>query len=166
MKKLRFGVVGLGMGKGHALGYQSHLQAELVALGDVDEQRLCAAADEMGVPETYTDVKAMFAKANLDAVSRATPNKFHAPLTIAAFKAGLHVLSEKPMALTVKEAERMLAASKAADRNLMINFSPNPSRDGDGAALQALCSPSAWRAGRSVTVAARIGCAYSKEQEP
>jgi predicted dehydrogenase len=56
-------------------------------------------------------------------VSIATPNAFHAPLTIAALKAGLHVLCEKPMAMTVKEAEKMQAAAEKAGKNLMINFS-------------------------------------------
>jgi len=51
------------------------------------------------------------------------PNKYHAPLTIAALRRGLHVLCEKPMATSVREAERMNAAAEKADRNLMINFS-------------------------------------------
>lgn len=121
--KLRLGVVGLGMGQGHVRGFQSHPKAEVVAVCDVDKEKLHALACELGVPQTYTDAVVMFQKAELDAVSIATPNKFHAPLTIAAFKAGLHVLCEKPMAMTVREAERMQAASEAAGKNLMINFS-------------------------------------------
>ena len=122
-RKLRMGVVGLGMGRGHARGYQSHPESELVALCDVDEKRLKEGAAEMGVEQTYTDAGKMFREGGLDAVSIAVPNKFHAPLTIAAFKQGLHVLCEKPMARTVREAERMLAAAEKAKRNLMINFS-------------------------------------------
>lgn len=122
-RKLRMGVVGLGMGRGHARGYQSHPEAELVALCDVDENRLKAVAAELGVQQTYTDAGKMFREAGLDAVSIATPNKFHAPLTIAALERGLHVLCEKPMARTAKEAERMLAAAAKAKKNLMINFS-------------------------------------------
>ena len=122
-RRLRMGVVGLGMGQGHAQGYQSHSGAELVALCDVDEARLQTVAATMEVPEQYTDTRKMFRQAGLDAVSIAVPNKFHAPLTIAALQAGLHVLCEKPMATTVKEAERMQAAARKARRNLMINFS-------------------------------------------
>ena len=65
----------------------------------------------------------MFKKADLDGVSVALPNKLHAPMTIKAIGRGLHVLCEKPMARTVREAERMLQAAKKARRNLMINFS-------------------------------------------
>jgi predicted dehydrogenase len=122
-RKLRLGVVGVGMGRAHARGYQSHPESELVALCDVDGKRLQEAATELGVQQTYTDAIRMFREAGLDAVSIATPNKFHAPLTIAALEQGLHVLCEKPMARTVSEAERMLAAARKARRNLMINFS-------------------------------------------
>ncbi|MEW6754912.1 MAG: Gfo/Idh/MocA family oxidoreductase [Candidatus Latescibacterota bacterium] len=121
--KLRVGVVGLGMGRVHARGYASHPQAELVALCDVDEARLKEVAAELNVKKTYTDASRMFREARLDAVSIATPNKFHAPLTIAALEHGLHVLCEKPMARTVVEAEQMLAAAEEAGRTLMINFS-------------------------------------------
>ncbi len=123
MKKLRMGVVGLGMGRGHARGYLNHPQADLVALCDMDGEKLAREAGEMGVEQTYEDAGEMFEKADLDAVSIAVPNKLHAPLTIAALKRGLHVLCEKPMARTAKEAERMLAAARAAKKNLMINFS-------------------------------------------
>ena len=122
-RKLRMGVVGTGMGRGHMNGYKSHPQAELVAICDIDEKRLAEAAGEMGVKETYTDSRQMFRRAGLDGVSVAVPNKFHAPLTIDALRCGLHVLCEKPMATTVREAERMQAAAKKAGKNLMINFS-------------------------------------------
>ena len=122
-RKLKMGVVGLGMGRGHARGYQSHPGSELAAVCDQDEGRLQEVAAELGGAQTYTDAGKMFREAGLDGVSIATPNKFHAPLTIEALKQGLHVLSEKPMARTVKEAERMLAAAEKAKKNLMINFS-------------------------------------------
>lgn len=121
--KLRVGVVGLGMGAWHAQGYQADGRAEVVALCDLDRRRLEDTACKCGVSELYTDATEMFRKVKLDAVSIATPNKFHAPLTIAALQRGLHVLCEKPMAMTVREAERMVTAAKQAKRNLMINFS-------------------------------------------
>lgn len=123
MKKLRMGVVGVNMGKGHALGFHSHPSAEVVALCDVDETRLNNLADELDVPDRYLDAYEMFNKANIDAVGIAVPNKFHAPMTIAALKKGLHVLCEKPMAMSVAEAKRMNAAAAKAGRNLMIDFS-------------------------------------------
>ncbi len=123
MGRMKMGVIGLGMGRGHARGYHSHEQAELVAICDMDEARLRDVQNELDVPRTYTDAEAMFEAEDLDAVSIAVPNKFHAPLTIAALQRGLHVLCEKPMAMTVAEAQEMNAAAAAAQRNLMINFS-------------------------------------------
>ena len=121
--RLRVGVVGLGMGAWHAQGYQEDGRAEVVALCDVDRSRLEETACKCGVSEVFTDAEGMLRKVKLDAVSIVTPNKFHAPLTIAALRRGLHVLCEKPMAMTVREAERMVAAAQQAKRNLMINFS-------------------------------------------
>ena len=122
-RRLRVGVVGLGMGSVHVEGYQEDGRAEVVALCDVEAARLEKVGRKYGVAELFTDAGEMFRKARLDAVSIATPNTFHAPLTIGACRRGLHVLCEKPMAMTVREAQRMLEAGKKARRNLMINFS-------------------------------------------
>jgi predicted dehydrogenase len=65
----------------------------------------------------------MLKRADLDVVSVATPNKFHAPLTIAALEAGCHVLCEKPMAMTLAEACAMQKTAKACRKKLGINFS-------------------------------------------
>ena len=123
MKKLRCGVIGLGMGQSHVKGYQSHPDAEVVAVADIDAGRLKAAGDKLDVRGRYTDPLEMLRKEKLDMVSVATPNKFHKPLTIAAIKAGCHVLCEKPMALNAAEAEAMLDAARQAKRRIMINFS-------------------------------------------
>lgn len=122
-KKLRCGVIGLGMGSGHANEYRNHPNSELVAISDLNPARLEDAAPKFGNPKTYVDPLEMLAKENLDVLSVATPNKFHKELTIAGLKAGCHVLCEKPMAMNVEEAKAMVAAAKKADRRLMINFS-------------------------------------------
>lgn len=123
MKTLRVGVIGLGMGRAHIQGYQSHPGAEVVAVADLNKDRLQAVADECKVPQRYISAQEMLDKEGLDVVSIATPNKFHKPLTLAAFKAGCHVLCEKPMAMNAAEGREMIAASKKAKKRLMINFS-------------------------------------------
>ncbi len=123
MKKLRVGVIGLGMGRSHIDGYQKHPQAELVAIADTDTARLEKIGAERGIASRYTSALKMIQRENLDIVSVVTPNKFHKPLTLAAFKAGCHVLCEKPMAMNAAEAREMLAASRKARKRLMINFS-------------------------------------------
>jgi predicted dehydrogenase len=122
-RQLRCGVIGVGMGRAHIRGYQSHPGAEVVAAADPDAARLQQAADELRVPARYADPLEMLRKEDLDVVSVATPNKFHLPLALAAFRAGCHVLCEKPMALDAAQGRRMVAAARAARRRLMINFS-------------------------------------------
>jgi len=123
MDKLRVGVIGVGMGKGHVRGFNSHPQAEVVALADLNEERLKKVNEELQVPSIYTSTDEMLAKEKLDVVGIATPNKFHKPLTIAALEAGAHVLCEKPMAMNALEAQEMIDAAEKAGKRLMIDFS-------------------------------------------
>lgn len=123
MSKLRCGVIGLGIGRSHIAGYQSHPSAEVAAVADLDEARLHTVADEYGVPARYQSPEEMLAKERLDVVSVATPNKLHKPLTIAAMRAGCHVLCEKPMAMSATEGRAMLAEAEKTGKLLMINFS-------------------------------------------
>lgn len=123
MEDLKIGVIGLGMGSFHIQGYKKHSRARVVAVADPDAARRAKAAEEHGIKGLYESAEAMLAKEKLDIVSVATPNKFHAPLTIAALQAGAHVQCEKPMAMNAAEAREMLAAAHKADRRLMINFS-------------------------------------------
>lgn len=123
MQKLRVGVIGLGMGSGHVNGYREHPMAEVVALADMDEKRLNIKGQEFGISSLYTDALKMIKNEKLEVVSVATPNKFHQPLTLAALKAGCHVLCEKPMAMNAREGQTMVEAAKKAGKRLMINFS-------------------------------------------
>lgn len=124
VKKLRCAVVGVnGMGQGHITGYKSHPNAEVVAIADVDPDILKMRGDQYQIEKRYSSLTEMLKHEKLDIVSIATPNKFHAPLTIEALNAGCNVLCEKPMATTVAEAEAMLAAAKKNKRKLMIDFS-------------------------------------------
>jgi predicted dehydrogenase len=123
MKPIKVGVIGLGMGRHHITGYQGHPAAQVVAIADVDEARRVEIGDRFNIPGRYETAEQMFAQEKLDVVSVATPNKYHMPLTVAAFEAGCHVLCEKPMAMNADEARLMLSAAEKADRRLMINFS-------------------------------------------
>ena len=123
MQTIRVGVIGLGMGQGHVKGFQCHEAAEVVAIADLNEERLKQTGDALGVPSRYTDAEKMIAEEQLDVISVATPNKFHKSLTLAALASGAHVLCEKPMAMNAVEGREMVEAAKAAGRRLMINFS-------------------------------------------
>jgi len=127
-RTLNTAVIGLGMGRGHLSDYAANPRAHPVAVCDIDTSRLKAMAEQHSIPQErcYTDYRKLLAGAkglDLHAVSVALPNTLHAPVTIAALKAGLHVLCEKPMAMNAAQARRMLAAARKARRTLMINFS-------------------------------------------
>ncbi len=124
MDKIRIGVIGLGgIGRGHVKSFAGNANATVVAISDLNEQLLKEIGDNNEVANRYTDAYEMLEKEAVDVVCIATPNKFHKPYAIAAFKAGLHVFCEKPMAMNATEAEEMLAASKTAKKRLMIDFS-------------------------------------------
>lgn len=119
---VRIGVVGLGMGRHHARGYAEAERAELSAICDLDEGLLAEYKAKYPLAKTYTQYEEMFASAGLDAVSIALPNFLHADVAIAAMRAGLHVLSEKPMALDAEQAAEMVRVSRETNRKLMIHF--------------------------------------------
>ncbi len=122
-KGFKVGVIGLGMGRHHLRCFHEHPSSKVVAIADQEPQRLKEIGDQYGIKKRYSDGAEMIEKEKLDVVSIATPNKFHCPLTVHAFKKGCHVFCEKPMAMTVEEAEKMNRAAPKAKRSLMINFS-------------------------------------------
>jgi predicted dehydrogenase len=122
-KRLRVGVVGLGIGRQHIEGWRQHPQAEVVAIADADPARLAQVGEQYGIRRRHADLADMLASTPLDVISICTPNVFHKDLTLQALAAGCHVLCEKPMAMNAAEGEEMLAAAERAGRRLMINFS-------------------------------------------
>ena len=120
--KVRVGVIGLGMGRAHLAGYQSCPDCKIVAICDMDKGRLASAGDEFEVEERFTRIEEMLAMKDLEAVSVALPNYLHCPITVQALRAGKHVLCEKPMAMTVEEAETMVKTAGDLGKKLMIHF--------------------------------------------
>ena len=86
----------------------------VVGLVGTDPDRTARRAERAGVPHTFTDLEAALARDDVVAVTIATPPHTHAPLAIAAVRAGRHVICEKPFALDATEARAMLAAAEAA----------------------------------------------------
>jgi predicted dehydrogenase len=110
-KQIRIGVIGLGIGGGHADHFKKLADCEVTALADLNPDRLKTVGERLGITARYAEAGDMLEREPLDAVVIATPNKFHAPLTLAALKRGLHVFCEKPMAMSVAEATAMKAAA-------------------------------------------------------
>jgi len=122
-RRLKVAVIGLGMGRGHAKAAAENPKADLVALCDIDRAKLAEHGAKLGVENGYTDYKTMLREQKLDIVSVSLPNVLHKPVTIAALKAGAHVICEKPMAMNTRQAEQMAAVAKQTRRKLMINLS-------------------------------------------
>ncbi len=127
MKKLKIGIIGCG-----GIANQKHFPAltfhkekcELVAFCDIVEERAMTAAEKFGSEDAkiYTDYNDLLKDESIDIVHVLTPNVSHAPITIAAFKAGKNVLCEKPMAHTTEAAEAMMEAWKASGKKFTIGY--------------------------------------------
>jgi predicted dehydrogenase len=89
--------------------------AELVAVCDNDRPKARALADRFGVPDVFTDIEDLLELDDLDAVVIATPNHLHEPHALSALAAKRHVLCERPLALSSRGVERILAAAAKAD---------------------------------------------------
>jgi len=114
LEYLRYGVVGIkGMGHGHLKTIAASPVAKLGAICDIDLDAAKARREEFAVDvPVFGDYEKMLAGAELDAVTLAVPHYLHAPMAIAAAERGLHVLTEKPMAISVAECDRMIEACR------------------------------------------------------
>jgi predicted dehydrogenase len=112
MDKVRFGIVGTGgMGSGHVSTIQNVEEAQLMAVCDVDENAVKPHAEKLGI-KAFTDYKELIDSGLVDAVIVATPHYYHPIVAVYAMKKGLAVLSEKPMAATVKAGDEMIKTAK------------------------------------------------------
>jgi UDP-N-acetyl-2-amino-2-deoxyglucuronate dehydrogenase len=120
-KKIRFGVIGCGnIGPRHMVVIQEETRAELAAICDCDENRLATIAHKYPGIDTYTDFESLLKHPSLDLVSICTPHDLHAPMAIAAAKAGKNVLVEKPMAIKLEDAQAMTRAARENNVRLMV----------------------------------------------
>ena len=118
---IRIGIIGCGGIAGqHVRGYATCPDVEVIACADITMERAREFASKYGVPRAYGDYRLMLEQEKLDAVSVCTPNYAHCEPTVAALEAGLHVLVEKPVAMNTAEAERMLEASRKANKMLTV----------------------------------------------
>jgi len=119
MERIRFGLVGCGVIHGWHVDVLRSLadDAEIVAVCDNVPERAQASADTLGVP-AYTDYKKMLARSDIDAVAIGTPSGLHASQGLLAIKAGKHVLVEKPIDVSLKKADALIAAARKAKLTL------------------------------------------------
>jgi predicted dehydrogenase len=125
-KKIRYAVVGLGwFAQSAALpAFANSDNSQLVALVSDDPTKRAEIAKMYGIEDTYTydRYEELLNSGKIDAVYIALPNHLHCEYTVKAAKAGIHVLCEKPMAVTVEECQQMIDAARENNVKLMIAY--------------------------------------------
>jgi predicted dehydrogenase len=120
MSKIGVGIIGTGfVGDIHAAAFQLIPDAEVVAVASPRPGKAQRFAQERGIPHAFQDYRELLALKEVDVVTLALPNDLHCEATLAAAKAGKHVVCEKPLCRTLEEADRMIEACRKAGVLLM-----------------------------------------------
>jgi predicted dehydrogenase len=119
-KKINIAIVGLGFGAEFIPIYQRHPHANMYAICQRTESKLQQIGDAFGVEKRYTDFEALLKDPDVDAVHINSPIHLHASQSLAALEAGKHVACTVPMATTVEECRRIVAAQKASGKKYMM----------------------------------------------
>ncbi|MCS7254121.1 MAG: Gfo/Idh/MocA family oxidoreductase [Armatimonadota bacterium] len=135
-------IIGYGgafnMGKHHAEWIHSTGRMRVVAICDIDEERLEAARSDFPDVSTYSSVTQLLSKHEFDLAVIVTPHNTHAPIALQCLRSGKHVVVEKPMCITIREATAMINESRK--RNLMLSVFHNRRWDGDYLAIREVVS--------------------------
>jgi predicted dehydrogenase len=118
--KVGIGIVGLGFGAEFIPIYQAHPDANLVAVCQRSEENLARTADHFAVPGRYVNYQEMLTDPDIDAIHINTPIDSHADYTVAALESGKHVACTVPMAVTLADCARVVAAQQAAGLTFMM----------------------------------------------
>ena len=136
--KLKIGIIGAGgiMRGAHMPGWKIAPDCEVVAVCDANRATAEAFAKDFGIASDriFTDHRQLVEVSGLDVVDIGTPNRFHTPAVLAALARKLHVICEKPLAVTTAEVREMAAAAKSAGKLLMT--AQNNRWSGSGQALK------------------------------
>jgi predicted dehydrogenase len=121
LSRLRAGVIGTGfIGPVHIEALR-RLGVQVAALCDVPD-RVQAAADRLAIPHAFADYRELLRSPDVDVVHVTAPNRFHAQMSLAALKAGKHVVCEKPLAMNTRETAAIVKAATKADTVFAVNY--------------------------------------------
>lgn len=124
MSTIRLLIVGTGgMANGHAEAFAAIDGVTLCGGIDTNPERLAAFCDKHNIPNRFTSIDEALAWGEFDAVTNVTPDAVHHATTLPFLAAGKHVLCEKPLAVTVSDADEMVQAAEAAGVINMVNLS-------------------------------------------
>ena len=121
LSRLRAGVIGTGfIGPVHIEALR-RLGVQVAALCDVPD-RVRTAADRLGVPRAFGDHHELLRSPDVDVVHITAPNRFHAEMSLAALKAGKHVICEKPLAMNTRETAAIVKAARSTGTVFAVNY--------------------------------------------
>lgn len=121
IQSLRAGIIGTGfIGPVHVEALR-RLGVTVTAICDVADLGTKAAA-KLGIPQAFADYRELLACPEVDVVHITTPNRFHAEMSLAALRAGKHVVCEKPLALNTRETAQIVKAVRAAKKIFAVNY--------------------------------------------
>jgi len=122
-RTIRVGIVGTGqVGRRHMAAYAKIPGSRMVACADIDGAAARASAEAFGIPKVHADYRDLVRRDDIDAIDVCLHNNLHAPVAVAALRAGKHVLCEKPMAGSYRDAAAMIEASRECGRMLHIQL--------------------------------------------
>jgi predicted dehydrogenase len=120
MSKVKVGLIGSGfVADLHAAAFKMVPDAEVVAVASPTPGKAKRFAEERQIPHAFEDYRDLLALKEIDLVTLGLPNHLHAVATLAAAKAGKHVVCEKPLCRTLEEADQMIEACRQAGVLLM-----------------------------------------------
>lgn len=120
---IRVGLIGAGfVGPAHVEALRRLGYVEVLALAGSDALRARRKADEMGIPEACGDYRQLLANPRVTVVHNATPNRLHYAINRDALQAGKHVVSEKPLALTVEEGRHLVELARQTELVNAVDF--------------------------------------------
>lgn len=118
---IRFGIIGaVRRGSSFVRALGAHPRAELVALCDIQEQKLAEAAAELGIGLAFTSDEAMLDSGEVDAAIVATPMPLHVPQSVMALERDIHVLSEVPAGVSYEQCRELVRAAKRSRATYMM----------------------------------------------
>jgi predicted dehydrogenase len=121
MRTVKLGLIGAGgIAQAHCRAMSEVSGVEIIAASDLVKANAERTAERWGIPKIFTDYNEMLKMDELDGVVVCTPTAVHAPPTVAALKAGKHVLCEKPMEASLEAATEMVGTAHKMDKILMI----------------------------------------------
>ncbi len=123
-KALKIGVIGCGWAGGtlHLPALQSLSNAEVVALADIDQERLNQVGDKFHIKNRHTDFRNLIGNEEVETIAVCVPASSHAEIVIAALDAGKHVFIEKPLALSMEEIDLIMEKAKGSTCKTTVGF--------------------------------------------